>query len=179
MNTISKTLQSRDMQLDVALLQLKRLIDFMQKYRDTRFVSAKATATEIASDMDTEPIIKATQLVKCTLDENQNEYTLDPEQTDYFIMIVDQVLTALHTYFTQMQEFGNMFGFLFDLTKLCEMEETDLHRQCTMLNDALSMSESQDINTLDLLHKLRILREIIERTTTAPLKHLISSKGFL
>lgn len=45
---------------------------------------------------------------------------------DYFNLIVDQALTALHTRFKQMQEFGNMFGFLFDLTKLREMEESDL-----------------------------------------------------
>lgn len=126
-NTVSKTLQSKDMQLDVALSQLDGLIDFMQKYRDTGFMSAKATATEIASDMDTEPVIKATRRLKRKRDEN--EYTPDPEQvyvTDYFNVIVDQALTALHTRFKQMQEFGNMFGFLFDLTKLREMEETDL-----------------------------------------------------
>lgn len=60
-------------------------------------------------------------------DENASEYTPDPEQvyiTDYFNVIVDQALTALHTRFKQMQVFGNMFGFLFDLTKLREMDET-------------------------------------------------------
>ncbi|KAK0150060.1 hypothetical protein N1851_009200 [Merluccius polli] len=67
-----KTLKSRDMQLNVALSQLNGLIDFMQKYKDNGFVSAKATATEIASDMDIEPVIKATQRVKCKRDENQN-----------------------------------------------------------------------------------------------------------
>lgn len=68
-NTVSETLQSKDMQFAVALLQLDGLIDFMQKYRDTGFVSAKATATEIASDMDTEPVIKATRRVKGKRDE--------------------------------------------------------------------------------------------------------------
>ncbi|CAK6981456.1 zinc finger MYM-type protein 1-like [Scomber scombrus] len=127
------------MQPDVALSQLDGLIHFMQKYRDTGCVSVKATATEIASDMDTEPVIKATRRVKRKRDENGNEYTPDPEQvsiTDYFNVIVDQALTTLHTRFKQTQEFGNMFGFLFDLTKLCEMEETDLQRQCTRLSDA-------------------------------------------
>lgn len=71
-NTVSKTLQSKDMQLDVALSQLDGLIDFMQKYRDTGFASAKATATEIASDMDTEPVTKATRRVKRK--RNENEY---------------------------------------------------------------------------------------------------------
>ena len=101
-NTISKTLQSKDMQLDLALSQLDGLIDFMQKYRDTGFVSAKAIATEIASDMDTEPVIKATRRVKRKRDENENEYTPDPEQvyiTIYFNVTVDQALTALHTCF--------------------------------------------------------------------------------
>lgn len=174
-NTVSKTLQSKDMQLDVALSQLNGLIDFMQKYRDTGFAAAKSTAIQIATDIDIEPVFKAIRRVKCKRDENQNKYTPDPEQayvTDYFFVIVDQALTALHTRFKQMQEFGNMFGFLFDLTKLCEMDETELERQCTVLNDALSASESQDINAVDFFHELRILREIIPKGVTTALQTL-------
>ena len=63
-----------------------------------------------------------------------------------------------------MQQFGAMFGFLVDLTKLLEMEKTDLQRQCTRLSDALSTSESQE--------ELRILWEIIPKETTTALKTL-------
>lgn len=129
------------MQLDVTLSHLNGLTDL--NYRDTGFVVAKSTAIEIATDMDIGPAFKAIRRVKCKWDENQNEYTPDPEHayvTGYFIVIVDQALTALHTRFKQMQEFGNMFGYLFDLIKLCEMEETELQVQSTRLSDALSAS---------------------------------------
>ncbi|XP_071771316.1 gamma-aminobutyric acid receptor subunit alpha-2 [Centroberyx gerrardi] len=89
-----------------------------------------------------------------------------PVKVANFDFPVNQEKGHLSEYF---YEFGNMFGFLFDLTKLCEMEETDLQRQCTRLNDALSTSKSQDI---DLFHELRILREIIPKGTTTALQTL-------
>lgn len=49
-----------------------------------------------------------------------------------------------------------MFGFLFDLTKLCGMEDIDQQRHCNSLSHALSMSESQEINAQDLFQELKI-----------------------
>uniref|UniRef100_A0AAV2KYQ8 HAT C-terminal dimerisation domain-containing protein n=1 Tax=Knipowitschia caucasica TaxID=637954 RepID=A0AAV2KYQ8_KNICA len=86
---------------------------------------------------------------------------------------VDQALTALHSRFKQLQEFGNLFGFLFYLSKLREVEDIDLRRQCATLSDALNVSESQqDLNALDLFVELRILREMIPKGATTALKTL-------
>ncbi len=52
---MSKHLQLKDMQLDVALTFVKGLIDFLQKLRATVFTSAKVTATEIALELEVEP----------------------------------------------------------------------------------------------------------------------------
>lgn len=41
-----------------------------------------------------------------------------PIQTDYFNIIADQALTALHANYAQILEFDNIFGFISDLTKL-------------------------------------------------------------
>ncbi|CAL9696702.1 unnamed protein product [Knipowitschia caucasica] len=120
--------------------------------------------------MDTEPEIKTIRRVK----RDGNE--MNPEQvyiTDYFNVIVDQALTALHSRFKQLQEFGNLFGFLFYLSKLREVEDIDLRRQCATLSDALNVSESQqDLNALDLFVELRILREMIPKGATTALKTL-------
>ena len=57
-NTVSKSLQSADMQLDVAIQQIKGLVTYLTKYRDTGFPSAVITAKEIASAMDVEQVFK-------------------------------------------------------------------------------------------------------------------------
>ncbi|MED6275308.1 hypothetical protein CHARACLAT_025240 [Characodon lateralis] len=68
-----------------------------------------------------------------------------------------------------MQEFDKTLGFLFDVTKLRKMEETNLQRQCERVSDALGTSESQDIIAPDLFAELMILRDIIRKeTTTVP-----------
>lgn len=54
-NTVCKTLQSKEMQLVVAIKHIQGLIEFLQKYRDTGFASAKVTGEEIASEMGVEP----------------------------------------------------------------------------------------------------------------------------
>lgn len=53
-NSVSKHLQLKDMQLDGALTFVKGLIDFLQKLRATVFTSAKVTATEIALELEVE-----------------------------------------------------------------------------------------------------------------------------
>jgi hypothetical protein len=56
--TVSKSLQSADMQLNVAIQQTKGLVTYLKKYRDTGFHSAMITAKEIASSMDVEQVFK-------------------------------------------------------------------------------------------------------------------------
>ena len=55
---MSKLLQSADMQLDVAIQQIKELVTHLTQYRDTGFHSAMITAKEIARTMDVEQIFK-------------------------------------------------------------------------------------------------------------------------
>jgi hypothetical protein len=57
-NTVSKLLQSADMQLDVAIQQINALVTYLTKYRDTGFHSAMIAANEIASAMEVEQVFK-------------------------------------------------------------------------------------------------------------------------
>jgi len=57
-NTVSKSLQSADMQLDVPIQQIKGLVTYLTKCRDAVFHSAMITAKEIASAMDVEQVFK-------------------------------------------------------------------------------------------------------------------------
>jgi hypothetical protein len=47
-NTVRKTFQFKEVQLDVAVTQIKALTDFLLKYRETEFTPAKMAGTEIA-----------------------------------------------------------------------------------------------------------------------------------
>ena len=57
-NSVSKILQSKDMHIDVAINQLKTLIDFFKNYRGTEFATAMSLALEIAKELEIEPVFK-------------------------------------------------------------------------------------------------------------------------
>ncbi|KAF8106031.1 hypothetical protein N665_0148s0019 [Sinapis alba] len=54
-NIVSKSLQSEDMDLEAAILQLGGLVGYLKGYRETGFEKAKAEAIQIAIDMEFEP----------------------------------------------------------------------------------------------------------------------------
>jgi hypothetical protein len=56
-NSASKILQSKDMQIDVAINQLKTLLDFFKNYRETGFATAISLAIEIAKELEIEPVL--------------------------------------------------------------------------------------------------------------------------
>ena len=51
-NSVSKILQSKDMHIDVAINQLKTLIDFFKNYRETGFATIMSSAIEIAKELE-------------------------------------------------------------------------------------------------------------------------------
>ena len=71
-NSASKILQSKDMHIDVAINQLKTLIDFFKNYRETGFATAMSSAIEIAKELDIEPIFQEKCVIrrKIHFDEN-------------------------------------------------------------------------------------------------------------
>ncbi|KAH1170034.1 hypothetical protein KIL84_001019 [Mauremys mutica] len=104
-HTVSKTLQSREMQLDLAITHIKGLIDFLRKYRNTGFTSAKNTATEIAAEMDVEHKFRERHVKR---KRGEEELENSPEkvfETNYFLVILDQALVSLITGFEQIQEY--------------------------------------------------------------------------
>ena len=62
-NTVSKFLQRKNMQIDVAIENLKGLIAFLERYRDVGFMEAMVEAKEIASTMGIEPVFVEKRIV--------------------------------------------------------------------------------------------------------------------
>ena len=57
-NSVSKSFQSEDMHIDVAIDQLKRFLSFFETYRENGFESAMIFAKKLANEMEVEPIFR-------------------------------------------------------------------------------------------------------------------------
>ncbi|XP_075091514.1 uncharacterized protein LOC142171720 [Nicotiana tabacum] len=99
-NSVSKSMQSKDMHIDVAIDQLKGLISFFNKYREEGFVTAMISAKEIAFEMNIESEFRKKRLIsrKKFFDENvANEISKSLEESfriDYFLYIMARTRTA-------------------------------------------------------------------------------------
>jgi hypothetical protein len=63
-NSASQILQSKDMYIDVAINQLKTLIDFFKNYRETGFATAMSSAIKIAKELEIEPIFQKKRVIR-------------------------------------------------------------------------------------------------------------------
>ncbi|KAK4729430.1 hypothetical protein R3W88_022418 [Solanum pinnatisectum] len=167
-NSISKSLQSKDMYIDVAIDQLRGLVSFFKTYREEGFTSAMISAKEIALEMNIEPVFRKKRVIyrKKQFDENvDNEITRSLEESfrvDYFLYIVDQAIFSLQNRFEQFEVYENIFGFLFSGKKLRSLDDENLKKYCLNLECSLKHNTHSDIDGLDLFSELKVLREIIK-----------------
>lgn len=177
-NTVSKLLQSSDMQLDVAIHQIKGLITYLTKYRDTGFHSSMITAKEIASEMGVDQAFKQrrNRRRRAQFDyENTEEATLSAEQifrTGYFLCIIDQALTSMKTRFEQLQHYDTLFGFLYNINTMRHLNDEDLLKCCMDLDAALRSGDSRDLDGVDLCTELKIFREILPESVRTAMQCL-------
>ena len=62
-NSVSKTLQSEDMHIEIAIDQLRGLITYYQNYRENGFTNAIISAKEIANEMEIEPKFREKRVI--------------------------------------------------------------------------------------------------------------------
>ena len=168
-NKVSKILQSEDMDIDIAIAQVKGLVSFFKDYRETGFQKAKREAERIATEMEIDPMFskKANRPTKRKQfhgeepDKVGEVVVLTPEEDfriNYFIKIVDQGLVSLETRFDQLQGYEKTFGFLFDFKKLKLAEDDKLMVSCANLEVFLKHGNYSDIDGDDLFLELKLLR---------------------
>lgn len=170
-NIVSKTLQNESMDIGVAITQLKGLISFLEKYRETRFQECMVEAKDIASEMGIEPIFHEKRIIrrKKHFDESASEEVtqqsaLELFRVNYFILnIVDQALSSIKNRFEHFQKYEETFRFLFDLKKLKSANIDSLKLYCANLEMVMKDGELSDINGKCLFSVLRILREMIPK----------------
>ncbi|XP_060959309.1 uncharacterized protein LOC115720250 [Cannabis sativa] len=170
-NKVSIVLQSEDMQIDVAIRQLKTLLSFLQKYRETGFEETMVAATKIASEMKIEPVFieKRTCHRKKQFDESTSnavvQSPVDSFKINYFLYIVDQAISSFESRFEQFERFEENFGLLLNLEKLKSTNGDSLKRFCDNLTNLMSHGEISDLNKDDLYQELQMLRHNLPKGT--------------
>ncbi|XP_076916891.1 uncharacterized protein LOC143576721 [Bidens hawaiensis] len=127
-NFVGKRLQSKNMIIDVAIKQVKKLIKFFKNYREVGFSKAIDEDTKIAIEMGVDLVFskKRSIIRKKQFDKShEQEVLFSPEENfkvNCFLFIVDQAIASLETRFEQYEK---LFGFLFP-KQLKTLDETKL-----------------------------------------------------
>ena len=163
----------RSMHINIAIDQLKGLISFLKKYREDGFTSAMISSKKIATKMEIEPIFCEKRIIhkKKQFDENANdEITQSVEKSfriNYFLYIVDQAISSIESRFEQFQ-YEDIFGFLFNFEKLKALDDNSLKKYCLNLESFLKHDVYYDIDDLDLLSELIVLKEVMQIDENTP-----------
>jgi hypothetical protein len=169
-NKVSKLLQSDDMQIDVAIAEVKGLMAWVEHFRENGFTDAIIAAKEIADTLQVEPVFPERRQIqrKRFFDENISESAPSTSgeeyfRVHYFLYIVDQARGSLNKRFEQYQHYDDIFGFLFSSDNLKSLADNDLKAACINLETILRHGEISDVDGEDLFRELKLLREILPR----------------
>ncbi|CAA0359097.1 unnamed protein product [Arabidopsis thaliana] len=152
-NRVSKTLQADDIDIDVAILELKGL----------------------AMDIEAEFPVKKKKIIRRKKHFDHGNMELSTEEDfriNYFLTLIDQALISLESRFEQFQRYEQTFGFLFDLQKLTSANDENLMASCVNLESSLKHGEHSDIDGADLFVELKVLRELLPNEVTKPIEVL-------
>ena len=110
---------------------------------------------------------------KKQFDENVNDETTQSVEEsfriDYFICIVDQAISSIHSRFEQFKIYENIFGFLFNFKILKSLDNDSLKKSCLNLECSLKHDSFSDIDGLDLFSELKVLKEILQTEENTPI----------
>jgi hypothetical protein len=183
-NMVSKLLQSSDMLIDVAMEKIKGLISFFEEYRETGFKNALNYATEIALELNIDPVFPQKRKIqrKRQFDGNLNTASVELSEEEsfrvnYFLYLVDQAVVSLKTRFEQYQQYESVFGFLFSSQNLQLLDDTTLDSSCSHLEQILKHDEQFDVDGKELCLELRLLRNMLPGGKMGPIDILNFLKG--
>ncbi|KAG5122538.1 hypothetical protein JHK84_040878 [Glycine max] len=157
-NFVSKIMQSKDMNIDVAIDHLRGLITYVKNYREM-ILHLLESIKEMTIEMDIEPKFNEKRKIhrKKHFDDivsDEIAYSIeDSFHVDYFLYVLDQFISSIESRFKQFLEHENMFGFLFDSNKFKTLSEDELKKYCINLEKILSFKDHSDIDGLDLFSK--------------------------
>ncbi|XP_058741287.1 uncharacterized protein LOC131613655 [Vicia villosa] len=183
-NVVSKLLQSRDMVIDVAMKKITGLISLFKEYREIGFKNAMNYATEIAFELNIDPVFSQRRVIrrKRQFDENLNAPPVELSEEEsfrvnYFLYLVDQAVVSLNKRFEQYQQYESVFGFLFTSQNLQSLDDATLESCCSHFEETLKHNEQCDIDGKELCLELKSLRDMLPTRNIGPIDILRFLKG--
>lgn len=171
-NVVSKSLQGKNIDVDISTNMLKSLLIFLKSFRQTGFTNSVIIAKEICEENCIDTNYKTNRLKrkkKIFNYEGKDNIVNDAEaifRQQYFFYIVDQGISSMETRFKQLESYKDDFGFLFRIGKLTKMVDTDVLKHCMDLQNRLTDEDSKDIDAIDLYSELIIFRSLVNENQT-------------
>ncbi|XP_078514769.1 zinc finger MYM-type protein 1-like [Lissotriton helveticus] len=172
-NTVSKLMQSENMQLDVAVKHVQELLTFLTKYRHQGFTAALISANELADELEIQKEFKCDRRIskkkKMFGYEGADMPITDPKEQfriKFFNALVDTAIVCIDRRFEQLKNHQKQFGFLYNISSLKDMKGGDLQKHCNDLHHLLSDSSadgaiSSDIDGIELFQEISFLAQVL------------------
>ncbi|XP_012559259.3 zinc finger MYM-type protein 1-like [Hydra vulgaris] len=174
-NIVSKMLQSQALDLSLALEHLNATKSFLCDYRcDEEFAAmvenTKKLAVELeifeGFDVDDRVRRKSRQF----LYEGRDEPIVSPEQNfrvSFFNRILDIAIQAINERFTQLSEYNELFGFLYNIGSK-PLTDDELLKHCKDLHLALMSDGQSDINGVELWYEIKAIGRRLDTSNSDP-----------
>ncbi|XP_050377453.1 uncharacterized protein LOC126794724 [Argentina anserina] len=184
--SVSKYLQSKVMRLDIAIIEVKRLIKLFEKYREVGFAEALNVAKEIATKTEIDSVfdeeLEIRRKKKKRFGKNADQST--PESLEesfrvqyFFLFTVDQVTGLLKSTLAQYQAYEDISGFLFCSQKLNSLGEEHLQTSCDHLAMFLNHGKFADFDENSLFKELKSFRKQLPKENMTAIEILNFMKG--
>ncbi|KAF0685712.1 zinc finger MYM-type protein 1-like, partial [Aphis craccivora] len=174
-NPVSKLMQKVNFDISAALKLLERLLMYFTNLRsndDEAFEKFILEATELAKEIDVEPVIEHSQgrilarRVRRNFSyENVDEPINDPKlhlKVNFFNYILDVAINRVTERFEQLKEHNDIFLFLYEIEKIKIMTRNELIKHCADLQLVLTDGDSADINGIEMADELTVLTTMVQ-----------------
>lgn len=170
----SKMFQNPTLDISVCTTLLGDLTAFLEEYRKNGFTQMLCAAKEIATELEVEPTFEKTKAVRVRKKSKLFSYEHCDEpivnaqkkfEIEFFNCILDVTINSVKERFLQLNSHRDLFGFLYDISSLKEVDSDTILKNCKDLHTLLT----DDIEPLSLYTELLVLKNIVKKPSCSPL----------
>ncbi|XP_011258308.2 zinc finger MYM-type protein 1-like [Camponotus floridanus] len=185
-NRVSKMLQQRDVQMDVAISLLDNLLKELLTFREDGYQECVKTTKIIAEQNNVIPHFPQKRVARSKRPfdyESVDDPIRNEEEQfriEYFLLVTDQAIASFKERFKLYEDLRNNFGFLYDFRKIKTISKEDLMKNCMDFHNILQDGQNSDVDGADLLEELLSFIQIVPENSQSclldVLNYLIESK---
>ncbi|XP_011343812.3 zinc finger MYM-type protein 1 [Ooceraea biroi] len=165
-NVVSKSLQSKNIDLGKCTEILENCCNFLEEYRKTGFKKALLIASDLAKELQIEPVFKPmnrVQRIKRQAGEMATDEPIESSEKkfeiEFFNKLLDTSLMSMKERFKQLHDYSKTWSFLYNVKKIPERNE--LLKLCTDLQRKLTVGSDSDIDGHLLCDELISLKDFL------------------